>query len=71
MSRSRVPVESKISTREALKKAITELEEAAIANRNVGFGRRIAEILIDVRELERRITVTIPSNQDPAKTDPA
>lgn len=70
MSRSRIPNESKVSTRNALLKAITQLEEAMIANRAVDFGRRIAEILIEVRELERRVTQTIPSNQDPAKTDP-
>lgn len=71
MSRSRIPVETKVETRDALHKAVTQLEEAMIANRSVDFGRRIAEILIEVRELERRVTQTIPSNQDPDKTDPA
>lgn len=71
MSRSRIPNESKVATRNALNLAVTQLEEAMIANRAVEFGRRIAEILIEVRELERRVTQTIPSAQDPAKTDPA
>lgn len=64
MSRSRVPVEAKVATREALARSVTELEEAAIANRNVGFGRRIAELLIEVRELERRVGITIPADAD-------
>ena len=45
MSRSRIPVETKVETRDALHKAVTQLEEAMIANRSVDFGRRIAEIL--------------------------
>ena len=65
MSRSRVPVEAKVDARAAVREAVTNLEAAQANNRNVEFGRRIAELLIDVRELERRITATIPQNQDP------
>lgn len=70
MSRSRVPVEAKVDARASVRDAVTDLEAAQAKNRNVEFGRRIAEILIDVRELERRITATIPQNQDPDILDP-
>lgn len=60
-----VPVKDKIDARDRVRLAIDQLEEAGKIRLTKVFRERLGEILTEVRELERRMTVTIPVNQDP------